>query len=124
VVFLEKLVDYRSRKVAVRDHPSVPCAFETLQKRFSEKLTLDELARIAGVRTFHLIPLFSGRLGEPPHAFQNRIRVSQPRRLLLEGRAPAEVATTVGIYDQTRLNQRFKKQFGVTPGEFAQISQP
>ncbi|WP_241777546.1 helix-turn-helix domain-containing protein, partial [Streptomyces sp. CT34] len=46
-------------------------------------------------------------------------RPAGPRRLLLDGRPPAEVATAVGFHDQSHLTRHFKRHLGITPGRYA-----
>ncbi|CAM5537911.1 AraC family transcriptional regulator OS=Streptomyces fumanus OX=67302 GN=GCM10018772_29740 PE=4 SV=1 [Streptomyces fumanus] len=45
-------------------------------------------------------------------------RVERARQLLLAGRAPADVATATGFYDQAHLTRHFKRLVGVTPGRY------
>jgi AraC-like DNA-binding protein len=45
-------------------------------------------------------------------------RVERARRLLLDGRSPAEVATATGFYDQSHLTRHFRRLVGVPPGRF------
>lgn len=45
-------------------------------------------------------------------------RVDRARRLLLAGRAPADVAGATGFYDQAHLTRHFKRLVGVTPGRY------
>jgi AraC-like DNA-binding protein len=40
------------------------------------------------------------------------------KRLLAAGERPAAVAAAVGLADQSHLNKRFRRAFGITPGAF------
>ena len=40
--------------------------------------------------------------------------------LLARGLPQAEVAASVGLYDQSQLHRHFKRKFGITPGTYAQ----
>jgi AraC-like DNA-binding protein len=66
----------------------------------------------------HLVRAFSGAYGIPPHQYLMSRRVERARRLLLEGRAPGEVAVETGFYDQSHLNRHFKRLVGVAPGRY------
>jgi len=90
-----------------------------INDNFSRNLTLGELAQIAGLSPFHLIHLFSKRLGLPPHAYLTQVRVNRARDLLINGRALAEVAQETGFVDQSHFHRHFKRLTGITPGQFA-----
>lgn len=54
-----------------------------------------------------------------PYAYVVGRRIDAARRLLLEGARPAEVATTVGFYDQAHFTRHFKKHTSTTPASYA-----
>jgi transcriptional regulator GlxA family with amidase domain len=62
--------------------------------------------------------VFKREVGVPPHAYQVQMRVRRARRLMLTGMAPADVAISVGFYDQAHLNRHFKRIVGMTPGDY------
>jgi AraC-like DNA-binding protein len=62
---------------------------------------------------------FSRQFGLTPHAYLIGRRVEAARRLLLEGVAPADVATAVGFYDQAHLTRHFKRHTATTPASYA-----
>ncbi len=57
--------------------------------------------------------------GIAPHAYVIAKRVEEARKLLLDGLAPAEVAATVGFYDQSHLTRHFKRHTSTPPATFA-----
>ncbi|MEV6975938.1 AraC family transcriptional regulator [Kitasatospora sp. NPDC093806] len=81
-------------------------------------IPLQRLAEVSGVGVHHLVRSFSATMGVPPHAYQIQLRVWRARSLLTEGRSLAEVAQTVGFYDQAHFTRVFKRYTGVTPGQF------
>jgi AraC-like DNA-binding protein len=80
--------------------------------------TLRDLAGAVGASPTHLVRSFTRRFGLPPHAYVVARRVEAARRLLLAGRAPADVAATVGFHDQPHLTRTFRRHVGTTPGRF------
>jgi transcriptional regulator GlxA family with amidase domain len=84
-----------------------------------DKVTLDELARVAGTSKFHLVRQFRFITGVPPHTYQIGLRVLLARRLLEQGIAPADVATRTGFTDQSHLHRQFRSRLGITPGRYA-----
>ena len=89
-----------------------------LDARLTETITLDELAAHARLDKFHLCRAFRNEVGLPPHAYVTHRRVSRAQDLLSRGIPQAEVAATVGLYDQSLLHRHFKRILGVTPGAF------
>ena len=81
--------------------------------------TLDALARDLDVHPTQLIRAFGREHGIAPHRYVTGRRIDRARRLLLDGMAPAEVAVTVGFYDQAHLTRHFRRTLGVTPAVFA-----
>ncbi len=90
-----------------------------LDERFTETVALDELASHARLDKFHLCRAFRDQVGLPPHAYVTHRRVSRAQDLLARGIPQAEVAASVGLYDQSQLHRHFKRILGVTPGAFA-----
>lgn len=89
-----------------------------IDEHFQRNLTLDELARQAGLSPFYLARLFQRHVGLPPHSYQIIRRVQFAKGLIRRGESLAEVAATAGFTDQSHLSRHFKKVLGVTPGRF------
>ncbi|MFD7441070.1 AraC family transcriptional regulator [Streptomyces sp. NPDC059909] len=92
---------------------------ELLDERLLHGVTLDDAAKLVHTHPTHLVRAFSAAFGIAPHQYLMARRVDRARRLLLDGRPPAEVATAVGFYDQSHLTRHFKRLVGVTPGRYA-----
>ena len=90
-----------------------------LHERWDERVTLAELAGVAGLSRFKLVRRFGEQNGVTPHAFQTNLRVDRARGLLAAGVPPAEVAAVCGFADQPHLTRVFKRAVGVTPGRYA-----
>jgi AraC-like DNA-binding protein len=89
-----------------------------LDARFTETVSLDELAAHARLDKFRLCRAFRDEVGLPPHAYVTHRRVGLATTLLAKGVPQAEVAARVGLYDQSQLHRHFKRIAGVTPGEY------
>lgn len=79
---------------------------------------LAEIAARLGVGETHVVRAFTRAYGLPPHRYVVGRRLDLARRLLLDGRPAAEVATETGFYDQAHLTRHFKRLVGVTPGRY------
>ena len=100
---------------AVRDH---------LEAHYASDVTVEQLARIAGVSRVHLTRVFMQAFGQPPHGHLNSLRLRAAKRLLAQGQSIAETAVDAGFADQSHLTRRFKSGFGVTPGAWLRQTQP
>ncbi|MBX6751945.1 MAG: AraC family transcriptional regulator [Micromonosporaceae bacterium] len=81
-------------------------------------ITLREASARLGAHPTHLVRAFTTAFGLPPHAYLTGRRIDLARRLLLDGRPPAQVATAVGFYDQAHLSRHFRRYLGTTPSRY------
>ncbi|MDT7629912.1 MAG: hypothetical protein QOI50_1842 [Pseudonocardiales bacterium] len=91
---------------------------DLLDAHVVDGVTLDEAARRLHAHPTHLVRAFTHRHGMPPHRYLTGRRVELARRLLLDGRRPAEVATEAGFYDQSHLTRHFARMLGTSPARF------
>jgi AraC-like DNA-binding protein len=105
-------------------HAVIARVRDFLRADCGRRVTLDELARLAGMCRFALVRAFTKELGIPPHAYQTHLRVARARELIAAGRRLTDVALEVGFTDQSHMNRHFKSLVGTTPGEFARLFAP
>ncbi|PKR55244.1 helix-turn-helix domain-containing protein [Thalassospira marina] len=87
-----------------------------------QAITLDDLASVAGLSVFHFSRMFRTSLGEAPHQYVLRKRISQARSMLHDGDlALAEIAMACGFSSQAHLTTRFGHIVGVSPARYRQI---
>ncbi|WFU11178.1 AraC family transcriptional regulator [Rhizobium sp. CB3090] len=104
--------------VDTKERSAVARARDYLVENFDSDVGLEELAKVAGLSRAHLIRAFRREYHITPHAFLTDRRVIVARRLLREGRMPADVAMECGFADQAHFTRHFKSRTGVTPGQF------
>jgi AraC-like DNA-binding protein len=95
-------------------------AGELLNRRFSENLRLDSIARNSFLSPFHFARLFKKQTGMAPHQYLLDNRLRYARKLLEEQQAVADVAIMSGFYDASHFIRHFSKFYGVTPLEYQQ----
>jgi AraC-like DNA-binding protein len=105
-----------------RRDPALRRARELLHDEIAGNVTLDELARAAGVSRHRLSRLFRAAYGMPPHRFQLANRIDVARRMLEHGVGVAEVAQATGFFDQSHLHRHFRRTLGMTPARYAQLA--
>ncbi len=93
-----------------------------MHDNYARNVSLQELADLAELSTFHLSRAFRKAVGVPPHMYQIQVRIARAKTLLARGVSPASVAHAVGFYDQSHFGQHFKRLVGVTPGAYARES--
>ncbi len=101
------------------EHAAVGRARAYLRERWDQRVSLAELAVVAGLSRFELVRRFRECSGVTPHAYQTNLRVDEARRRLAAGVAPATVAADCGFADQPHLSRVFKRSVGVSPGRYA-----
>jgi AraC-like DNA-binding protein len=101
-----------------REPNAVRRSREYLQEHLAENVTLEALARHAGLSAFHLCRVFRRAVGITPHTYQTQIRARRAKSLLREGLAITTVAAQTGFYDQAHLTRHFKRMVGLPPGRY------
>ena len=92
---------------------------EFIDQNLSENITLEDLAGLAGLSSYHFSRKFKADLGIAPHAYVLSRRIDRAKSLLNSSRLPLKlVAAECGFTDQSHLSRVFRKFLGVTPKNF------
>lgn len=94
-------------------------ALEHLREELAEAVTLEVLAKHAGLDKFHLCRAFRAQVGMPPHTYLTHLRVARAKELLRAGLRASDLAPLVGLYDQAQLTRHFHRLVGTTPARYA-----
>jgi AraC-like DNA-binding protein len=89
-----------------------------LRANLERKLTLDELAAVAGLSPYHFLRRFQAQYHATPQQMLMALRLHTAKRLLAAGTSPAEVAVATGLSDQAHLTRAFSHRYGVTPARY------
>jgi AraC-like DNA-binding protein len=97
--------------------PRIRIALDAMQTSYARDLSVDDLAKTAGMSRFHFSRLFRDQVGEAPYKHLLRLRVARAAELLRGGRhSVTEAAFAVGFNDLSRFSRAFRAEFGVNPG--------
>jgi AraC family transcriptional regulator len=99
-------------------------ALALMQTDYRSKLSVEQLAREAGLSPFHFSRLFHAAIGKSPHQFLMGLRLNHARLLLStvdEERSIADVAAESGFADQSHLARHFRRVYGSSPLEFRRL---
>lgn len=89
-----------------------------LHTTLDRAVSLDELARIAGMSSFHLARHFSEIYGAPPTRYHRRVRLDAAAAALRRGDASVtEVALAHGYGELSAFTHAFRREFDKTPRE-------
>lgn len=99
-----------AHRLAVRDY----CL-----AHLSDKISLDDLARLCGLSRFQFLRRFTHSAGLTPHAWLVRLRLERACAALANARVSvADVAADVGFYDQSHFNRAFRAAYGAPPSAY------
>lgn len=82
-------------------------------------ISLEELAKLAGISQYHFIRQFQKHFELSPHAYQIQARLRKAKQLIRHGHSLSNAAHGAGFHDQSHFHRHFKAAMGVTPGRFA-----
>ena len=83
------------------------------------RVTLDELASVAGVHPASVVRAFRAHLGSSPGDYVRRLRIEHACRALTSTRRPiAQIALDAGFFDQSHFTAAFRRYVGVTPAAY------
>ena len=91
-------------------------AIAAIHTRYADPLSLDELARTAGMSRSMFATRFKAVLGESPVAYLTRWRMLEARELVVaEGLSTAAISHRVGYESDIAFGRAFKRLFGQSP---------
>lgn len=94
---------------------------EYLRANIGRPVSIEDLAKLAGLSRFHLIRSFRDAFGQTPYQYFLRLRMDEARRLLRSTDLHvAEVGARVGFSSSTQFVKMFRALEGVTPGSLRQ----
>lgn len=96
---------------------------EFMHENYTRKVTLAELAAVAGLSEYHFTRMFRISLSQTPHRYLQELKIREVKRRIQTPspgkRSFAEIALDCGFTDQSHMGRVFKQLTGTTPGRFA-----
>src|SRR5262249_20347980 len=90
-----------------------------IEAHLAERLSLHEIADVACLSPFHFRRSFKQAVGVGPHYYIVRRRVEHAKLLMRQTDRPLGlIAQEVGFADQSHLTTAFRREIGITPGNF------
>jgi len=92
---------------------------QTVVSRPEDEWNIEKMTELANLSRAQLMRLFKQQTGISPHAFVNLIRLRQAAVLLRQtADSVLSVALNVGFQSETHFGKAFKKQYGISPGQY------
>jgi AraC family transcriptional regulator len=93
---------------------------EYIEEHLDTGPTLEQMAAVARVSSYHFARQFKAATGLPPHQYLITRRVERAKQLLEGGDdfSLAQVAARAGFSDQSHFSHHFKRLVGVAPRQF------
>jgi AraC-like DNA-binding protein len=104
------------------EHQAVKKVKRFLEAHPTTEISLQDLANLTSLSSFHLLRVFKRELGVSPHAYQIQQRIRLAKKFAREGKVLAEIALETGFHDQSHMGFHFKRLVGVTPKQFVKSS--
>jgi AraC family transcriptional regulator len=95
---------------------------EHIDSRLAERITVEELATVAGLSRGYFSRAFHAATGESPHQFILARRLDEARRRLDAGAGDlSQIAFQTGFSSHAHLTTAFGQAFGVTPQAYRRL---
>jgi len=90
-----------------------------IRENITRKITLREIAKVAGLSPPYFSTIFKDEMGENLSRYINRLRVEKASKMLLEtDTSLSEISSECCFQDQSWFSKIFKSFTGVSPGKF------
>jgi len=94
-----------------------------IRENLASSLSLQAMAREAGLSRFHLLRLFKQAYRETPFKRLTRLRMEEAqRRLIRTSESVTAIAFACGYEDSAHFASAFRRTFGITPTKFRRLA--
>jgi AraC family transcriptional regulator len=101
------------------DHVRLRRVLDYIAEHIADEITVEELARVAGLSMFHFARMFTLAIGVPPHRYVSRMRLENATAEIAAGRSPlAQIAFNARFSSQASFTRAFRRATSMTPGEY------
>jgi AraC-like DNA-binding protein len=119
----ELLLSFSNKEAITSQDDVINDVIEFIKKSYSEKLTLNDLSKVACLSPYHLSRIFKERTGYSPYEYILMVRMNHAKHLLKSSDLQIKaIAFRTGFFSESNFTVSFKSQIGITPREFRQLS--
>ncbi len=99
-------------------YPSMHRAKKIIEERYAEKISAEDIAKEVNLSESRFRFLFGKTYGITPHQYLTDIRITHAKQMLWGNASMGEIAERCGFGSQQYFNDCFKKETGITPGQY------
>ncbi|MDO5602655.1 MAG: AraC family transcriptional regulator [Oscillospiraceae bacterium] len=97
-------------------------ALKYIQFNYFHDISIDDIAKAVGISRSHLYRVFMNNIGQSPIDYLTGYRINEACYLLKTSQLSiAEIAVSVGFFDQFYFSRVFKKHKGVPPSKYLAV---
>ncbi|MBP2652185.1 MAG: transcriptional regulator, AraC family [Firmicutes bacterium] len=104
-----------------QEDKAVRLTIDYLNEHYMNKISLKDLAVVAGLSSYYLLHVFKDVVGMPPHLYQQQLRVWKAKQLIAKKNSLAAISNEIGFADQSHFSRQFKKVIGLTPAQYQKM---
>ncbi len=116
-------IELTSHVASAQNTPSVSAPIKSachyIHVHLHEPLDVGTVAKEAGLSYSYFSTRFRKELGQSVHHYILKEKLGAAEQLLLQGKSVKEICYTLSFSSQSHFIQLFKKQYNMTPGEYA-----
>lgn len=99
-------------------------AFDYIQSNYNKRMTITDVANYIGISRSYLYRLFKHKYEMSPQEFLQEKRLKTAKKLLhTTNKTINEVAYDIGYENQLLFSKNFKKEFGMSPSRYREMSE-
>jgi AraC family transcriptional regulator len=104
------------------DQMRIRHVLDFVSTHLADEITVAELAKVAGLSTFHFARMFARAVGVSPGRYVSRLRLENTMAEITAGRLSlAQIALNARFSSQASFTRAFIRATGVTPGEYRRL---
>ncbi|WP_431029637.1 AraC family ligand binding domain-containing protein [Lysinibacillus sp. LZ02] len=104
-----------------KDDTHIQFVCQYIEAHYKEKISLDDLAKIARANKYSLVRSFTRLKGISPYRYLQTTRINAAKKRLEQGMPPLDAALESGFVDQSHFSNFFMDFIGLTPGQYQRI---
>ncbi|MCL5005455.1 MAG: AraC family transcriptional regulator [Acidobacteria bacterium] len=123
IELMAEIVRHRVKPSSAKILPWLIQVQDLIRNRYSEPLTLANLARTVGVHPVHLAREFHRQVGCTIGQQIRQLRIEHACQMISKNNGSlVDIAIEVGFPDQSQFTKTFRKLVGVTPSEYRRLN--
>lgn len=99
--------------------PHINKCLKYIERNLNRRITINEIANECGISADYISLLFKNEMGEKLSSYILRQRLEAAQAMIFDGCDSINTCYSLGFSSQSYFISAFKKQFGLTPNEYA-----